>query len=191
MTDDEHVDATRGRGQAAGQPQLLDAGVRVAERDEVRAEDVAGAALLDRGTRRDRALHRRLADDPARRPAALAHERPGQPPEDLGPLGARRLGRHERHGQLVRRERRLALPQAPLEVADRGVQDAVHDRVGAGSTIASASRVSSSDRSSSPARSALSAVRRRSAMRPGGSAASVGSLGSMSSARSRCRYASA
>ena len=124
MADHEHVHATGRRREAACLPQLLDPVLGLAERHEVRAEDVAGPALLDGGTGGDRARDRRLGHDAARRPSALAHERARQPAEDLRPLSARRLGRHERHGQLVRGERRLALPEAPLEIPDRGVEHA-------------------------------------------------------------------
>ena len=78
VADDQHVDPVRRGRDPARLAQLLDPGVDLAERDEVRAEHVAGPALLDGGAGGDGARDGRLADRAAVGPAALAHERPAE-----------------------------------------------------------------------------------------------------------------
>ena len=96
----------------------------------------------------------------AQRPAPMSA--PPSEREDPRALGASAGRRHEAHRLAMGVQRGRAVPEAPLEIADPGVEQAGRDGVDGRIHHAPApSRVSSIARAKSPPRSASSAARRR------------------------------
>ena len=109
--------------------ELVETGIDLAERHQVRSEHVPCAALLRDRTRPDGALDGRLADDLRLRPVTETHQRPAEGPEDIGTGSRGRLGRHEPDRFPVLLERARPVAACPRQVAQACMEQPHEGRV--------------------------------------------------------------
>ena len=126
-------------GEAMSLRQLAQAGVDLAEADEVGAEHAPGAALVAGRADLDGTGDRGLADRDRLRPAAEAHERPAERPEDERPLPRGRALRHEPDRLAMVGEGRVGFAPSPRHVPETGVDRA--GQAGLGGRVDQAERV--------------------------------------------------
>ena len=110
--------------------ELLETGLDLPQRHEIRAEHRPRSAFLGRRAGGDRAVDGLLADRPRLSPAPQAHQRATERGQDRRPLGRWRVSRDELNGPPMLEERGLAVAAGPGEVAETLVEKTGQCRVG-------------------------------------------------------------